>query len=292
MEKKEEELEIENNTNKSFEENNLNNIDKINNNLSQQKGINFQNDNINIPIDNLSPKNISQEKIKTVNNNNNDKNHNLNKTPSLVLQEKLKNIFLEREKAKLKYNKQSIPEQLKYNSDDEDSNNSKEIIQNDNNKNKDLNNNNSYNEKIEEKIQKDEIIGNDNKINLEELKDNKNEIKEAVKKEEIEINKNMEKIKNDGNDKIDETCNDEKKEICQVKSFRRRFNYTKNEDENKGKNSYQLLLSKKIKNFADEEDEEEKNKENCNNNINKKEDIIIENEKNKEVDIKEEKVIK
>ena len=41
---------------------------------------------------------------------------------SAKLQEKLKNLFLEREKAKLKYNKQTLPEKLKYNSDDEESN--------------------------------------------------------------------------------------------------------------------------------------------------------------------------
>ena len=72
-------------------------------------------------------------RIKIINNNKNkdDKTNKSNNT--LLLQEKLKNLFLEREKAKFIYNKQSIPEQLKYNSDDEESNISKDIKNNNQN---------------------------------------------------------------------------------------------------------------------------------------------------------------
>ena len=45
-----------------------------------------------------------------------------NSVKSNKLQEKLKKLILEREEAKYKYNKQLIPEQLKYNSEDDESN--------------------------------------------------------------------------------------------------------------------------------------------------------------------------
>ena len=304
--KKEENREILNNENHLHERNNLKNsersIDKIMDNSPQQKGINFQNDNININLENSSQNNSSKDIIKIVNNNNEEKkenyNNNLSKTASSVLQEKLKNIFLEREKAKLKYNKQSIPEQLKYNSDDEDSNIDKEIILTDTdiNKNNNINSNiNSYNEKKIVKINEDEKIeNNNNNDNLNELKDNnKNEIKEKVNKKEKIINDNLEKNKNNNNENTNnkiETCNNEKNEKDEVKTFRRRFNYLKNEDENKGRNSYQILLSKKMKNITDDDDvkEEDKNKKNDNNNNIKKGDIITENNKNSQVNIKEE----
>ena len=55
-----------------------------------------------------------------------NKNKNFNIKTNSVLQEKLKKIFLLKEKKKIEYNKQEIPENLKYNSDSTDSENEKE----------------------------------------------------------------------------------------------------------------------------------------------------------------------
>ena len=50
-----------------------------------------------------------------------EKGRNSNLKNNKILQEKLKKIFLNREKTKLKYTKQEIPDYLKYHSDDSDS---------------------------------------------------------------------------------------------------------------------------------------------------------------------------
>ena len=120
--------------------------------------------------------------------------------------EKISNFLLDKKKESLKYNKQEIPDKLKYNSDDEESFLSKdkpEINLND------INNNN-LNEK-------------------EQLKDNN-------KSSDNKANKN---------------------------------NSDKKEKEEKGKNAYELLLLKKIKNIEEEADD-------------KKENIEIKKEENKD----------
>ena len=121
--------------------------------------------------------------------------------------EKISNFLLDKKKESLKYNKQEIPDKLKYNSDDEESFLSKdkpEINLND------INNNN-LNEK-------------------EQLKDNN-------KSSDNKANKN---------------------------------NSDKKEKEDKGKNAYELLLLKKIKNIEEDDDN------------NKKENTEIKKEENKE----------
>ena len=268
-------------------------------NIPQQKEFNFQNDNINITDESLSQNNSSTEKIKILNSNNNNNNvqsngnnnnKNSNKPATTVsLQEKLKNIFLEREKAKLKYNKQLIPEQLKYNSDDDESNLSKDTsINNDKNMNK-LNNENDNIPVVKKRtIEIKEEVKNDN-LNLEDKNiiklNNKNDIpnddKDINKKEkenEIEVisnninNINKDKInKSSRNEKINneniinnntENMSNENKDKNDIKTFRRRHNYNNNENVGKEKNLYQLLLAKKMKNMADDDDEEEVNKKN------------------------------
>ena len=84
--------------------------------------------------ENNNKNNIKVQKAKSYNlskNNNNEKINNgqsereiknENMIKGAKIEEKLKNLFLEREKAKYKYNKQTIPDQLKYNSEDEESN--------------------------------------------------------------------------------------------------------------------------------------------------------------------------
>ena len=58
---------------------------------------------------------------------------------NLVLQEKLKKIFLNREKIKFQYTKQEIPDYLKYHSDDSDTSENIELRKNENNNKKESN---------------------------------------------------------------------------------------------------------------------------------------------------------
>ena len=257
---------IKNNKEQSLEENNINindkSQDKINNNQLQQKEINFRNDNRNINTEIFTQNNSSKEKIKITNNSN-------NKSPSLSIKEKLENIFLEREKTKLKYNKQAIPEQLKYNSDDDEDNLSGQFIpdndkQNNNeakNDNSNMSNNNNLNEENQSNNNNDKgINGNSNKnTNITEKNMNENNISDEDKKNN-EYNNNelndCKKVEDNNNDK-NENLNDEKKDMKKNKSFKRKFNCVKNEEEGKGTNNYQLLLAKKMKNIIDEDEEEE-----------------------------------
>jgi hypothetical protein len=204
--------------------------------MNEKKHINFQNNNILINIENLSFINPGKEKIKTVNNNNASNNQNnedekkktKNNVSSGILEEKLETIFLEREKAKLKYNKQVLPETLKYFSSDEESNFS---------------------------------IDNKNKNNEKKTSDNN-------------VNK--------ANDDEKEVCpKKDNKEISEIKSFtRKRFNKNKNKEEKQDKNMYQILLSKKIKNFITDIDDEENNK----NENNHDEDEEKKNEIEKQIE--------
>ena len=311
MDNKKDELEFQNSADKMVQKEIQNkNDEKTINATNEQKELNFQNDNININlnIENSTHNNSSKETITIVNNNNNkikddnqNINQNINKTPSILLQEKLKNIFLEREKAKLKYNKQSIPDQLKYTSDDEDSNFSKELLQSDiKNKNKDnidynknINIINSYNAEIKEKEKNEKFVDlnkNENTIN-EEKEINKKEEKEK----EININdKNEKNTKtNINNDEMNNNniISDNNKGLKESKSFKRRNNYIKTEEDNKEKNLYQLLLSKKMKNMVDSDDEEENGKNSNKNNEIKKNDNNPEKEKKQDI-IKEETNVK
>ena len=130
---KNEEKEIQNHHEQLPETKNLNinekNTDKSSDNTSQQKEVIIPSDKLDITLESSFQNNSTREKIKIVSSNNEQNSQQIS-----CLQEKLKNIFLEREKAKFKYNKQNIPEQLKYNSDDEESNFSKDILINDNKK--------------------------------------------------------------------------------------------------------------------------------------------------------------
>ena len=230
------------------------------------------------------PQNFSyKEKIKIVNNNLNKndikQNQKVNKATSSIIQEKLKNIFLEREKAKLKYNKQSIPEQLKYTSSEDEDSYSKEIINIDK---KNTNNENGNNNTLV----KNNII-NEKKEEIKEVKKNEAKLDEENKKiEQIKAN-NENKIEDESKEKIENkkeinNTNIDNNKINDEKPFTRR-----NKEEPKEKNSYQFLLSKKIKNFLDSDDEEEnKAKENKNKKNLENEDIKKEDNKN-EIPIKE-----
>ena len=96
------------------------NLDSKNDNLNMNMNITSVENKENIDDTNI----IANTEVK-----NNDKKFNI-KTNS-VLQEKLKKIFLDREKRKFEYNKQEIPENLKYHSD---STSSDKEMKNENNK--------------------------------------------------------------------------------------------------------------------------------------------------------------
>ena len=202
--------------------------------MNEKNKINFQNNNILINIENLSLINPGKEKIKIEKSNNkineNEKNKNKNNATSGILEEKLETIFLEREKAKLKYNKQVLPETLKYFSSDEESNFS---------------------------------IDNKNKNNEKKTSDN-----------------NVNKAKDDEKEVCPKKDN---KEISEIKSFtRKRYNKNNNNEEKQDKNMYQILLSKKIKNFIADIDDEDNNK----NEINPDKDEEKKNEIEKQIETK------
>ena len=202
--------------------------------MNEKNKINFQNNNILINIENLSLINPGKEKIKIEKSNNkineNEKNKNKNNATSGILEEKLETIFLEREKAKLKYNKQVLPETLKYFSSDEESNFS---------------------------------IDNKNKNNEKKTSDN-----------------NVNKAKDDEKEVCPKKDN---KEISEIKSFtRKRYNKNNNNEEKQDKNMYQILLSKKIKNFIADIDDEDNNK----NEINLDKDEEKKNEIEKQIETK------
>ncbi len=107
---------------KEENKNSIKNINKINNkkviNINQSQSYDDQIKDSSVLNSKNTNINSANEKEKDINN-----NHTADKNlKSFKLQEKLKKIFLEKEKAKYKYNKQIIPEKLKYNSDDEEFN--------------------------------------------------------------------------------------------------------------------------------------------------------------------------
>ena len=279
---------------------NTNNAKNINDNSPEQNVANIQNlNNIINPesIPNSSPNSCPGKVIlisnHTKSNNYNDNNksnkdlaHNkiLNNPNSKLLQEKLKNIFLEREKAKLKYNKQLIPEQLKYNSDDEESNYSKEIKKND----------------LNDKINKVEIKQNSNEkhhFNHDKIIQNE---KEEKKENEIN-NSSNEKEKNINSEKI-RSIKKDNREINEIKSFtknrynnsNKNINNEKDAEEENDRNLYQLLLSKKVKDMYGDVKEENKNNSKK-EDIKEKKEILRENliekeEKKAEKEFKKEEI--
>ena len=208
------------------------------------------------------------------------KNDKDNETIAL---EKISNILLDKKKENLKYNKQEIPEGLKYNSDEDDSSNSKD---NNENKNK-INNNNlkenndskekELNEKNEEI--KDKIIEEDKKsykslllkklINSEDDEDyeDKNQKKEIIK-ENKEDNKNMKEENIEQNEILDKENIDDKKELNEnkerytSKTYLRQIEISKFSEDKREKEKNNILeLLSLIKNKMYEKEKLDKKKE-------------------------------
>ena len=140
-----------------------------------------------------------------INDNNNNKFKTLDKYQNshspfknnLVLQEKLKKIFLNREKVQFHYTKQEIPDYLKYHSDDSDSSENIELRKKENNNKKESNlisniSDKKYIEKKDEQNNANENITNNknenNVINNEENNESKNEKKVEEINEELKKN--------------------------------------------------------------------------------------------------------
>ena len=256
--------------NKNNKNNPLNKNKKENNNISKKDNLSKNSDN-NKNI-NVVEKNINEGDIKK----------NQNSVKSNKLQEKLKKIFLEREKAKYKYNKQLIPEQLKYNSEDEESNLSEKKDNNSIKKLQIKTTENFFNYKIKSQIINLKNKDNDKDNNNE---DNKNE-NINVNKEEIITVEKKEIIKNEKKENIkifekisDKKKNNENNKIKNKKRFRN-INNDNNEDSDEYKQKYYKLLNSKTVeeiHINDKKIIEPENKEkNIDKTKEKKDDVKIE----------------
>ena len=186
--------------------------------------------------------------------------------------ERISNLLLDKKKENLKYNKQEIPEILKYNSDDEESLNSKENIE----KNDLIENNNTpkiNDDKLKEENNKDEKLKKEEKNSYEKLilkkmdiysdEDNNNQNNQNQEKE---INKEvLEKEKEEEKKELNEEkeiMNDENKnnEIEKYKYSSKTFSMNiEINNETEKKNVLKLLSL--IKNKMNEKEKLDKEKE-------------------------------
>ena len=221
---------------------------------------------------------------------------------NLVLQEKLKKIFMNRDKVNYQYIKQDIPDSLKYNSDDSDSsefsqlrksknknniqnfaekgkneinnkteNENEKNIQNtrNNNINTDIKNNN-HNDDLKKKEEENTLVEIENEKEAKsEIRIEKENTQEETKKEKEKETKNEIKIEKEK--KKENNINIEKKEE-KVKYFNKN---QKNEDKDKRKfNTYNINLNnKKYIKDENQENEKEKEKEKEKESKQKKEDL-------------------
>ena len=255
---------------------------------------NEQNENIN---DNNNIRETDKEEVKKNENNeetNNRKakyeNNNKFKTmerndiisppkDNLVLQEKLKKIFMNRDKLKYQYIKQDIPDNLKYNSDDSDSSEFSQLRKSKNKKNMKIieeKGKNELNNKFENENEKNIQNANNNNandninvnININNNNDLKKEEEQNIQTKEKEI-KNEIKIENEKEkEKENESNINEEKKEEKVKYFNKN---QKNEDKDKKKfNTYNINLNN---NKYLKEDNQEKEKEKEKDNEQKKENL-------------------
>ena len=223
---------------------------------------------------------------------------------NLVLQEKLKKIFMNRDKAKYQYIKQEIPDSLKYNSDDSDSSEFSQLRKSNNKKNIQ-----NFAEKDKNEIKDNKIEnGNENEYekNISNIRNNKpntnineninintnnNDLQKKEEEEEniLTENQNEKQTKNEIKDDIsNEIKNDikiekekEKESIINLEKKEEKAKYfninQKNEEKDKKKfNTYNINLSnnkyKKEESQVNEKEKENENKqekETLNDNKNK-----------------------
>ena len=247
----------------------INSIDKL------EKNINNENDEENKENLDLNSMNIiPNTEIKK----NNEKKFENIKTNS-VLQEKLKKIFLFREKQKFEYNKQEIPEQLKYHSDSTSSEPVEDKNKEDINKNNDNKDNENELHKISVKRQKS---GVDNNIKIEE----------KIKEQENTVNKpkklNTKKTKSFNQKIIDNYLNEIKKEEKKENEKEK-----EKEDNNKNKkNNKATALKDIIEKLKEKKSEKMKKVEKEQKKIEEKSKKITERKSMREKILKEENIIK
>ena len=145
---------------------------------------------------------------------------------------KLTNLLLDKKKENLKYNKQDIPEMLKYNSDDEESNLSKADIFDNNNKNS-----NDNQKKIIEKYINNNKNNNKDEINENNIKEEKIEKNEKILYESLIIKK----LKNFNDDNTNSEMNMQKGKIEEISKI---IKETRNKESN---NKIQSLNNKENK---------------------------------------------
>ena len=190
-------------------------------------------------------------------------------TNDTVSLEKISNLLLDKKKENLKYNKQEIPETLKYNSDDEDSFISKENIE----KNEIINNNLSKINDIDMKPKEENL--NENKMNKSkpeeknsyellilkkmDIYNDEDQInqKGEIKKVETEKEKN-EEIKENEFNTIENKINENDIDKYSSKTFSKKI---ENDDSNSNEKKNVLKLLSLIKNKMNEKEKLDKEKE-------------------------------
>ena len=128
---------------KNNKRNNNNSLEKLENQYKTKNSEDIYNNSKTINNEKFKDNEICRKNsnLHSVANTTTKKDNNCNTKKSSVLQEKLKKIFMSREKGKYEYNKQEIPENLKYHSDSDSS----ELSELRNSKKLKLNNNNFNN---------------------------------------------------------------------------------------------------------------------------------------------------
>ena len=241
-----------------------------------EKNLDLNDSNINMNITSLENKENIDNNIMayTTVKKNNEKKFNI-KT-NTVLQEKLKKIFLCREKRKYEYNKQDLPENLKYHSDSSNSDLEKKEKEKENTQNKKISvikrqkstvlninqtskeNNNEINNKQKLKEKKTKSFNQkiiDNYLN--DINKEKNEKKNAALKDIIEKLK-AKKIEKD------ELFKKEKEQ--RIKEISKKIDERKNERE---KLKEEKNINNKNKNIIPNRDRKKHTKKNNNNITNK-----------------------
>ena len=229
-----------------------NNIPNNNNEEAKEEEIEIENNNTRKPK-------YSNNRFKTL-------DRNIENSPpkdNLALQEKLKKIFMNRDKLKFQYTKQDIPDNLKYHSDDSDSSEVSGLRKSKISKK----NNDLFKEKNKENELKTTIkksnrnsINNDNNNENENKKDNSNKKEENVKSiKKSDGKKKFNSYNSSSNSNNNKNKEDEK--TITNNYDKKRFHF----DDNKNKN--------------DNHEENEENKENENN-------LEIDNENKKDEETK------
>ncbi len=197
-----------------------------------------------------------------------------------VLQEKLKKIFLNRDKMKFQYTKQELPENLKYHSDDSDASDSpgllkSKLLKKENNKEKENNLIVNISEVKSEQINKESIENNKEKKNLneEKFKDIDN-IKDENIISPIDINK------------VNEF---DSPQISNIISKKNGYNSEKILESNNDKNKITSNLISKVEQCINDKTNENEDKNNIKNLNNNEETLKI--EYNKKTEIKRNELI-